>query len=54
MQRYLADETEDDLIRADQKMHAKFGPDENEWTPAQVRDYLLALDAARIDGLAAA
>jgi hypothetical protein len=45
----LADETEAELVRADQEMHAEFGPDEHTWTSGQRRDYFLALDAARIE-----
>ena len=44
-----ADVTEEALVRVDTDAHREFGPDENEWTPAQVRKYLLRLDAARID-----
>ncbi|MFE2832257.1 hypothetical protein ACFXI6_14585 [Streptomyces mirabilis] len=45
----LADETEAELVRADQEMHDQFGPDERTWTSGQRRDYFLALDAARIE-----
>ncbi len=45
----LADEVENALIAVSDKAHADFGPDETEWTPDQVRQYVLRLDAARVD-----
>jgi hypothetical protein len=50
--RALADVTEDALVRVDQETHAEFGA-EADWTPAEVREYLLRLEAARIDPEAA-
>jgi len=49
LQPRLADETEAELARADEEMHAEFGADESKWTSGQWRDYFLALDAARIE-----
>ncbi|GGW99193.1 hypothetical protein [Streptomyces chartreusis] len=45
----LADVVEDALIRVWTEAHREFGPDEREWTPGQVREYELRLDAARLD-----
>jgi hypothetical protein len=45
----LADEVEEALIRVWTDAHREFGPDERTWTPGQVREYELRLDAARID-----
>lgn len=45
----LADVVEEQLIRVWTQAHREFGPDEREWTPGQVREYELRLDAARID-----
>jgi hypothetical protein len=42
------DQVEEALIRVDQELHAEFGPDETKWTAGQVRRYVTALDAARI------
>lgn len=51
----LADIVEDALIRVYTEAHREFGPDERAWTPGQIREYELRLDAARIDaGWAAA
>ena len=44
-----ADVIEDALVHVYVDAHREFGPDENQWTPGQVREYLLRLDAARID-----
>jgi len=44
-----ADVIEDALVRVYVDAHREFGPDERTWTPAQVRKYLIRLDAARID-----
>jgi hypothetical protein len=44
-----ADVVEDALVRVWTDTHREFGPDENQWTPGQVREYLLRLDAARLD-----
>ena len=44
-----ADVVEDALARVYVDVHREFGPDERTWTPAQVREYLLLLDAARLD-----
>jgi hypothetical protein len=43
------DAVEEALIRVDQELHRQFGPDETTWTPGQIRRYVTALDAARID-----
>lgn len=43
------DTVEEALIRVDQELHNEFGPDETKWTQAQVRRYVQALDAARIE-----
>lgn len=45
----LADEVENALIAVDEKAHVDFGPNEADWTPGQVREYVLRADAARID-----
>lgn len=45
----LADVVEDALIRVWTAAHREFGPDERTWTPGQVREYELRLDAARIE-----
>ena len=45
----LADVAEDALVHVDTTAHREFGPDETVWTPGQVREYLLRLDAARLD-----
>ncbi|MFJ5644120.1 hypothetical protein [Streptomyces sp. NPDC093223] len=45
----LADVVEDALIAVWAEAHREFGPDERAWTSAQVREYELRLDAARID-----
>jgi hypothetical protein len=45
----LADVVEDALIRVWTEAHREFGPDERAWTPGQVREYELRLDAARLD-----
>ena len=42
------DQVEAELIRVDEELHARFGRDETRWTPSQIRQYLLRLDAARI------
>lgn len=44
-----ADLIEEALVRVWTAAHREFGPDEREWTAAQMRDYLLDLDAARLD-----
>lgn len=43
------DRVEDALIAVYTDAHREFGPDERAWTPGQVREYELRLDAARID-----
>jgi hypothetical protein len=48
-----ADVVEDALIRVWTAAHREFGPDERAWTPGQVREYELRLDAARFDPEAA-
>lgn len=45
----LADVVEEALISVYTEAHREFGPDERQWTPGQVREYELRLDAARID-----
>lgn len=45
----LADVVEDALIAVYTDAHREFGPDERDWTPGQVREYELRLEAARID-----
>lgn len=45
----LADIVEDALIAVWKEAHREFGPDERAWTPGQVREYELRLDAARLD-----
>jgi hypothetical protein len=45
----LADVVEEALISVYTEAHREFGPDERMWTPGQVREYELRLDAARID-----
>lgn len=49
----LADVTEEALARVWTAAHRDFGPDENAWRPGEVREYLLRLDAARMDPEAA-
>lgn len=49
----LADVTEEALARVWTEAHRDFGPDENAWRPGEVREYLLRLDAARMDPEAA-
>lgn len=44
-----ADIVEEALIRVWTEAHREFGPDERDWTPDQIRQYELGLDAARID-----
>jgi hypothetical protein len=44
-----ADVVEEALARVWTEAHREFGPDERNWTPAQVREYLLRLDAAQLD-----
>ena len=44
-----ADVVEEELIRVWTDAHREFGPDEREWTPGQIREYELRLDAARLD-----
>ncbi|WP_431040016.1 hypothetical protein [Streptomyces sp. P9-1] len=44
-----ADVVEEALARVWTEAHREFGPDEKQWTPGQVREYLLRLDAARLD-----
>lgn len=44
-----ADVIEDALARVWTECHREFGPDETVWTPGQVREYLIRLDAARFD-----
>ena len=43
------DQVEAELIRVDQELHDQFGQDESRWTAGQRREYLLRLDAARIE-----
>jgi hypothetical protein len=45
----LADTVENALIAVNEEAHVDFGPREADWTPAQVREYLLRADAARVD-----
>ena len=45
----LADMVEDALARVWTEAHREFGPDESTWRPGQVREYLLRIDAARMD-----
>lgn len=45
----LADITEEALIQVWTEAHREFGPDERKWTDAQIREYELRLDTARID-----
>jgi hypothetical protein len=45
----LADIVADALARVWTEAHREFGPDELAWTSAQVREYVLRLDAARMD-----
>jgi hypothetical protein len=49
----LADVVEAALIRVWTAAHREFGPDERAWTPGQVREYELRLEAARLDPEAA-
>ena len=44
-----ADIIEDALARVWVDAHREYGPDERQWTAAQTREYLLDLDAARLD-----
>jgi len=44
-----ADLIEEALNRVWVDAHREFGPDESTWTPGQVREYRLRLDAARLD-----
>jgi hypothetical protein len=44
-----ADLITDALARVWTECHREFGPDEGQWAPGQVREYLLRLDAARND-----
>ncbi|MFF0166730.1 hypothetical protein [Streptomyces prasinus] len=44
-----ADVIEDALAHVWVDCHREFGPDESTWLPGQVREYLLRLDAARLD-----
>ncbi|MFF3928168.1 hypothetical protein [Streptomyces hirsutus] len=44
-----ADLIEDALVHVYVDTHREFGPDETVWTAAQVREYLLRLEAARLD-----
>ena len=45
----LADLVADALARVWTEAHREFGPDESTWAPGQVREYVLRLDAARMD-----
>lgn len=45
----LADVVEEALIQVWTEAHREFGPDERAWTPGQVREYELRLEAARVD-----
>jgi hypothetical protein len=45
----LADVVEEALIAVWTVAHREFGPDERQWTPGQIREYELRLDAARVD-----
>lgn len=45
----FADVVEDALARVWTEAHREFGPDESTWSPGQMREYLLRLDAARLD-----
>jgi hypothetical protein len=49
----LDDVIEDALIRVYTQAHRDFGPDESTWRPGEMREYLLRLDAARMDPEAA-
>jgi hypothetical protein len=44
-----ADVVEEALARVWTEAHREFGPDEKQWMPGQVREYLLRLDAAQLD-----
>ena len=44
-----ADLIEDALARVWTEVHREFGPDESAWTPGQMREYLIRIDAARYD-----
>lgn len=44
-----ADVVEEALARVWTEAHREFGPDEKQWTPGQVREYLLRHDAAQLD-----
>ncbi|MER5843263.1 hypothetical protein ABT099_23785 [Streptomyces prasinus] len=44
-----ADVAEDALVHVDVDTRREFGPDESQWAPGQRREYLLRLDAARLD-----
>ncbi len=44
-----ADLVEEALAHVWVDAHREFGPDETTWAPGQVREYLLRLDAARLD-----
>jgi hypothetical protein len=44
-----ADLVTDALAKVWTEAHREFGPDELEWTPGEVREYLTRLDAARFD-----
>lgn len=45
----LADTAEEQWIRVNEEMRAETGTDESHWTADQVREYVLRLDAARIE-----
>ena len=44
-----ADIIEEALAHVWTDAHREFGPDERQWAPGQVREYLLRIDAARLD-----
>lgn len=44
-----ADLVSDALAKVWTEAHRDFGPDESQWAPGEVREYLLRLDAARND-----
>jgi hypothetical protein len=45
----VEDTVEDAYIRVNEEMRTEFGVGEAAWTPDQVREYLIRLDAARFD-----
>jgi predicted RNase H-related nuclease YkuK (DUF458 family) len=45
----VADMVEEALAKVWTEVHREFGPDESAWTPGQMREYLIRIDAARYD-----